>query len=145
MLRAESYIRAYKLTNDQQFLVKRNDAIAKITQRTKECEALTRDNPTQQAALKALESTLEKRLSVGTSFVQMQKHGQITHEKTAQTVELGNFISIKLEAQIKAMQEEEQRLLSIRQAEFASDDQLATLYLTVVSLLQFVAYWRRLR
>ena len=132
--RAESYIRAYKLTNDQQFLVKRNDAIAKITQRTKECEALTRDNPTQQAALKALESTLEKRLSVGTSFVQMQKHGQITHEKTAQTVELGNFISIKLEAQIKAMQEEEQRLLSIRQAEFASDDQLATLYLTVVSL-----------
>ena len=132
--RAESYMRAYKLTNDAHFLATRNDALHEMRSRLKELQALTEDNKVQQDSLQRLSTIIDERAAVGDSYLAMQKRGLLTRERTAQTVETGNRVSIKLQNQIAVAQKEEQRLLAIRQAQFASDDRLAKLYLTIAGL-----------
>jgi diguanylate cyclase (GGDEF)-like protein/PAS domain S-box-containing protein len=118
LLSADSYRRAYRLSHDHSDYDEMEARIAAGAEEAAIVEALTQDNPPQQARLRALRPIIAERLAVlhdGIDLPSWEQLDAVTRDQQRARQSHGSDLAKRVTTQIDTMRDEEFRLLQGRE------------------------------
>ena len=113
----QSSDRAFALTGDESYLQSYRSAIADAKKAEKAVRDLTVDNPVQQQRLPALEELLAEKIQAGDSLIDFRRKKGLVAASEAFRGGSGQRLMIQIQDQVRAMQDEELRLLVLRNSD----------------------------
>jgi PAS domain S-box-containing protein len=142
MTTVESSARGFALSGDETYLVPYRANILRVEQGEATLRNLTLDNPNQQDQIPALETLAAQKIRGAEAAIAVRRAGGLEEAGKAFQAGLGRRLMDEFQAVILKMQNEEQRLLTLRDAEAAQREEQAKIILftgTVLGLLIAVA------
>ena len=135
LVNAETSQRGFLLIQRDYYLAPYNAAVTQIPEQTKQLRYLTADNPVQQSNLHQLAPLIATKLDFMAQTIALQKNGE--HQDALELIgtDRGNQAMEAIRSQIVLMEQEESRLLKIRQATQAKHAWLATAGLISLAVL----------
>jgi PAS domain S-box-containing protein len=142
MTTVESSARGFALSGDETYLVPYRANILRVEQGEATLRNLTLDNPNQQDQIPALETLAAQKIQGAEGAIVVRRAGGLEGAGKAFEAGLGRRLMDEFQAVIRKMQDEELRLLTLRDAEAAQREEQAKIILftgTVLGLLIAVA------
>ncbi|MES2356158.1 MAG: PAS domain S-box protein [Pseudomonadota bacterium] len=130
---AESGQRGFLISGDLQYLSPYRVAGAGIPARLVEIKLLTKDNPTQLAALANLDPLIQKRLTILDEGVRL-KQGNASLTQILEALARGNSMMQQIQERAAQIRIEENRLLQTRSAQFEYDAVLTKEVIIIANL-----------
>jgi len=113
---AETGVRGYVITGDERYLEPYDSATKKIAATQHELREMTRDNPTQQRSLDALDQLLEERISILRREIELRRTQGFEAAQAAIASDGGKRVHDRIRANIEQMADVETTLLKERDA-----------------------------
>ena len=113
----ESGYRGFVLTGEESYLEFYQSSILSAQQRESMVRSLTMDNPAQQSQWPALERLITQKIQVGDKAIQLRRDEGLEAAADAIHAGPGQRIMEEFRAAVRAMEDEERRLLVLRDAE----------------------------
>jgi len=136
--RAESAIRGYLLSSNGSYIDRREKAVSEVNEALAALKKLTLDNPLQQARIEALKERISQFAAVSDEIVRLQKSGKALTAQARSVSALSQQISGDIYVSVKALEEEELRLLEMRRADGKKHSQTLSIVLAVTMALSAV-------
>jgi PAS domain S-box-containing protein len=127
----ESSNRGFALTGDESFLQTFRDSVGNAAYAERTVRELTTDNPLQQQRLPNLERLISEKIQFGETVIGIRRTKGLVAASDALRNGRGAQLMSQIESQVREMQDEELRLLALRN----SDAQLHSNHTRVVLLL----------
>jgi PAS domain S-box-containing protein len=134
VFRASNSAQNFVLTGDKELLVGYNTAVTRIPVDLEHLRVLTAENSSRTQQLDALDTEIQSELSLIAGFIQSHRKGTASIDADAQMARNTAIIQDGIEAQLQQIQNEEDQLLSARQAA-SRDNYRHTLILIAISVL----------
>lgn len=117
-LKGESIVRAYLLTDDQNFLAERELAANRVTKDLDTLDSLVADNADQAANAKSVRKSVERRVNYSAKIITLNRMNKLDEAETRRRVRESADLTSSLIKQLHLMRDKENDLLQVRQAEF---------------------------
>ena len=118
LLEAEAEKRGYLYTGNTEYLAPFNDAIAQINPQIDNLAELSEDNPFQQARIPGLRSLVHGKVAEMREAIGLYQSGKLDAAKAEVLADTAQRTMIRISETIAAMEQEENRLDAIREAEY---------------------------
>ncbi|MFN6472953.1 MAG: response regulator [Nostoc sp. SerVER01] len=130
---AETGQRGYIITGEQRYLEPYNATMQSLTQKFKELQKLTADNPNQQNRLEMLEPLLTERMAVMKNVIDLRQSQGLEIAQQAIITDEGKRLMDQIQKLLQAMKNEENVLLKRRseRAQAAAHQTLATIVYSI--------------
>ena len=112
-----SSVRGYLLVGDESYLDRYSAARLSLAQHAAAIRSLTADNPVQQRRILDLEGLAAKRLELADENINLRREHGISANSNANRAGPGLQIMVEYQAIVRQMQDEEHRLLLLRDAQ----------------------------
>jgi PAS domain S-box-containing protein len=112
-----SSVRGYLLVGDEAFLDRYHSARLSLEQHAAAVRDLTVDNPVQQRRIPDLERLAAKRLELADENIDLRRNQGVAAQANTARAGPGLQIMVEYQAIVRQMEDEEQRLLALRNAE----------------------------
>ena len=112
-----SSVRGYLLVGNESYLDRYSAARLSLAQHAAAVRSLTADNPVQQRRILDLEGLAAKRLALADENINLRREHGISANSNANRAGPGLQIMVEYQAIVRQMQDEEHRLLLVRNAE----------------------------
>ena len=132
---AESARRGYLLVGDNTLLIEYDVALQTVPERLRQLQSLTSDNPQQQERLSQLRPLVVEKLDNITQSIQLQQQNPFAVDQQTEFTRQGAALHDKIRDVLRAMEEDELKLLVVRSSLSASKQHRAAMMLVLAFLL----------
>lgn len=133
LIDAETAMRGYFLTHDEEFLEPYEDAPERVTKAVRTVEELTQDNPLQRRNIRILKSLIEKEFVIIESVIERDK-ADTNHE----FLKVGKFHMDAVRNQLSIMKDVEIRLMEIRDKSVNKLTGFTLVFIAIAAILSFI-------
>lgn len=121
VLQAESYVRGFVISNDNDFLDQLSENLASINTNYIKVKDLVKDNSSQTALIESLKPVLELRIKKFQDYVKLKKIYPTNNSKMSEFIRPTEQLTMQIKYIIKEMYNNELELLRIRERDYSDN------------------------